>query len=639
MKFDNFRSHHENYLLLAIIVSHIILSAFYSFAIPIFESYDESGHFAYARYIAINKLLPPPLSPGKPSAMPVVSDESTAPPGYYLFAALPLLFVDLSDNLQPQITAGGATRVVPDYQNDVFPYQKTSLGLRLVRLSSIVLGTIAVLLTYLTAKIIFPANPRIRLMAVAIHAWWPQFLMMNGTVTNDVGVALCASLAYWLAAQLWVRRNTNSLKTAVQMCYGLFAVVCALGLVFKGNGASLILFSFAFMGLLWLNNRQAQRTANCKIPFAEVHRGELIFGGMWVIMTLMAWVFALGTLQRVFYRLFINVSTGESVFSSNYTSLQTIWQHVSTGFSLSLLNWSATFKGFFAAFSWGGLGFANDWYRVALFGISLGFIGLFWAFRHKTMRDWLGVSALFFFAFYVVGLVWLMRYATTAEEFAEVPGRYLVPGLGSVCIVLAIGLQSLPNQVRNLYITCVLGGLALTAIAAPFTLFIPTYRPVQLIAVPNHINIQHRSTLQFGDEIRLLGYDIAPQSHAFLMRDRSCKTITLYWQAMRDIKNDYGLLLEFSSPTSSVLLKLVTPSHGTFPTSRWKMGDAFAETYCVNDLWQQTNANRSANDSYISIAWVPYDSSKPSRTLRSGMITLPTFCDDRVPCPAKILAN
>src|SRR6266545_4874554 len=80
---------------------HAVLTLIYSFMTPLWDSFDEPGHYSYARYIAIHHALPPVGT--KLSDY----DESHQPPLYYILAAIPMSFVDTSDNAQPKYTAGG----------------------------------------------------------------------------------------------------------------------------------------------------------------------------------------------------------------------------------------------------------------------------------------------------------------------------------------------------------------------------------------------------------------------------------------------------------------------------------------------------------------------------------------------------
>ena len=82
--------------LLLLLVSRLALGAAYSLVVPIWESYDEDGHFAYVRYLVTYRHL---LDPVDPQAQAIF--ERFQPPLYYLLIAPFLAGFDLGPT-QPQ---------------------------------------------------------------------------------------------------------------------------------------------------------------------------------------------------------------------------------------------------------------------------------------------------------------------------------------------------------------------------------------------------------------------------------------------------------------------------------------------------------------------------------------------------------
>ncbi|MFN4293103.1 MAG: hypothetical protein ACK4JD_03135, partial [Thermoflexales bacterium] len=60
-----------------IAIAHVLLSALFALTLPALESYDEPGHYSYARYIARNVRLP------TRDERLSEADESHQPPLYY----------------------------------------------------------------------------------------------------------------------------------------------------------------------------------------------------------------------------------------------------------------------------------------------------------------------------------------------------------------------------------------------------------------------------------------------------------------------------------------------------------------------------------------------------------------------------
>jgi hypothetical protein len=88
--------------------------------------------------------------------------------------------------------------------------------------------------------------------------------------------------------------------------------------------------------------------------------------------------------------------------------------------------------------------------------------------------------------------------------------------------------------------------------------------------------MQHRSDVEFGQQIKLLGYDLKSQ----ISNVKSPIQITLYWQAMAAPQGDYKVFIHLFDPTDE---KIATqydamPLQGRYPTSWWVAGEVVSET-------------------------------------------------------------
>src|SRR5436190_1058076 len=79
-----------------LLAARLVLGLVYSLAAPVWEAYDEDGHFAYARYLAQHGHL---LTPGDPEAERVW--ERFQPPLYYALIAPILAQFQLGDPFKP----------------------------------------------------------------------------------------------------------------------------------------------------------------------------------------------------------------------------------------------------------------------------------------------------------------------------------------------------------------------------------------------------------------------------------------------------------------------------------------------------------------------------------------------------------
>ncbi len=237
MRHSNLLSFAKRHPLALIAMVHIALSIYTSLSVPLWESYDEPGHIFYARHIGQTGTLPPVGSRLSDY------DESHQPPLYYLLPAIPFALIDTTDNVRPQYTASGRTWAVFQPEVEAWPWTGTVLAIRIARFLSILPGTLCVILTWRTARVLFPKQKLIALVAAFAHAVWPMLVFMNGIVSNDTGMALMGSLVVWQIAEL-VRRPSQW-----RWWFGLAAAGVA-SVLTKDNGLTLLIAAVGAMGIV-----------------------------------------------------------------------------------------------------------------------------------------------------------------------------------------------------------------------------------------------------------------------------------------------------------------------------------------------------------------------------------------------------
>ncbi|MCX7855623.1 MAG: hypothetical protein N2556_06575, partial [Anaerolineae bacterium] len=81
----------------------------------------------------------------------------------------------------------------------------------------------------------------------------------------------------------------------------------------------------------------------------------------------------------------------------------------------------------------------------------------------------------------------------------------------------------------------------------------------------------------FGGEIRLLGYEIGEVQSGQLL------SLALYWQAQREMEEDYTVFVHLLDPQSGAILTQVDemPAHGTYPTSLWMAGEVVRDEHTL----------------------------------------------------------
>ena len=119
-------------------------------------------------------------------------------------------------------------------------------------------------------------------------------------------------------------------------------------------------------------------------------------------------------------------------------------------------------------------------------------------------------------------------------------------------------------------------GMAALAVYALVGVLAPAFsrpRPLteaEIEAVPNPVG------LELGGVARLLGYQVAPTE----VEPGGTVEVTVYWQALARPDQNYVLFVHLLSDVGVMVAQRDThPGLGSYPTTAWKPGIAFADTY------------------------------------------------------------
>jgi 4-amino-4-deoxy-L-arabinose transferase-like glycosyltransferase len=240
--------------LLVLLATFIGLGVTYSLATPLFEAHDESSHLTVARYLIVNRALPPRVTPERRVTQSGADMADSlrfhdppryyAPPLYYAIAALltaPLGMDDLPALLVPSPSweAGFAPRANTDPANknvfahlaqETFAHSQTVRAAYVLRMLSLALGAVTVACAYALAQVLFPHQPNLALGAAALTALNPHFIFLSSGATNDallntimavflVGALTCmrdgAPWTRWLALGAWAGLGCLTKQTAL----------------------------------------------------------------------------------------------------------------------------------------------------------------------------------------------------------------------------------------------------------------------------------------------------------------------------------------------------------------------------------------------------------------------------------------
>jgi hypothetical protein len=90
--------------------------------------------------------------------------------------------------------------------------------------------------------------------------------------------------------------------------------------------------------------------------------------------------------------------------------------------------------------------------------------------------------------------------------------------------------------------------------------------------------MDHRVDAVLGDDVRLLGYDLAAAS----VRPGDSVKLTLYWQALRRIERMYAVFCHLVDPAGTVVTQADGwPQDGAYPTLQWLPGEVVEDSYTI----------------------------------------------------------
>ena len=541
----------------AILVSRLLLGAFYSIAIPIWEAYDEPGHYQYAHYVRTQHTLP---QAGDPAAEEI--EERMQPPLYYVLGALAISPIHTSDDLAPQLnpffptgTGGVNYAIHPDSES--FPYRGTVLAVHVLRLLSVALSLVGIACTYLIGLTIAPARREIALGAMAIHAFWPQFLFSGSVVTNDVLAGAIGS-AILLVLMRMVRARAAAWQALT------LGALFGLGLLSKLNTvallpvAILVVIKAAISSVRY--SSMPQRLAWCL---------QALAGG---VVLLAAWAI----LQQMTYVVIPVLGYGQSPLSAE--ALRAAMRSLA-GLDLATVRAAVahTLYTFFATFGWGNIAVESLLYDVYAVLLIVATAGLALFFVRRRSEPTPASVAVLLAQFLAVLILPLLLVPAHGQEVSFAPGRYLLPGLSAFSVLLYVGCDEVSRFRKTSPLPAVVvAALALFAVVIPFRYIRPAYARPPLLSLADVEHLENPVALNFGDKIQLLGYEVET-SHA---RPRRPAAIALYWRSLKEMDRDYAVCVRLIGPEGEPYPADCTyPQRGNYATSLWKRGDIFKDTY------------------------------------------------------------
>ena len=170
-----------------LIVASAALLTLWSFVVPIFEAPDEQAHWQYARYLRVNKRLP---------FYDKQFQEANSPPLYYLVIAPLAAYSDIPPSLNWNGPDGHAIPALPRlYQNSYSDYVRY-WPIRAARLVTVLVSLVTVFFCF-ASGVEATGRETTGLLAGALAAFLPQFTFRGMNVSNDAMVTAMSSVVLY----------------------------------------------------------------------------------------------------------------------------------------------------------------------------------------------------------------------------------------------------------------------------------------------------------------------------------------------------------------------------------------------------------------------------------------------------------
>ena len=572
--------------IIIVLTFFVALGIVYSTITPLFEAPDEQWHFAFVQYVATGRGLP--VQTEQPTHL--ARQEGSQPPLYYLLAAGATSWIDTSD--YPGIVwenphyGYNVPGIVNDNKNlfihtslENFPYRGAVLAIHIARWLSVLMGALAVLFTYLLALEIFPADKFLAASVGAVVAFVPQFIFVSSAVSNDSTIVALTALSLLLMVRLLDDRRPLHARDAIAL-----GVVCGLAALAKVSGLGLSVL--AVLVLTWCILRQS-KIRNTVLNTVKDQKSEILFhfliftsafllvAGWWYLRNLVLYGELTGTarMNEIFH-----LRAAPMPFDQLLVQLREVWET------------------FWVGFGWGNIRAHPLIYTGIGIFVALGVIG--WALRIRNSSSAIRHSP---FAILCAWIALMFAALVYWMQTTQAPhGRLFFPALPALAVLLVFGLAQFSifgfrfpisrtrensDAIRHLPFVHLSFVICLFALAtfAPFLILQPAYAYPQTLNENALPQIPNRVDISYDDEIKLLGYDISARR----VSPGSAVELTLYWQSLTSIDQDYSIGIRVLDSAQSVIgARNSYPGHGMLPTRLWYAGQIIRDVY-----WLPINAD------------------------------------------------
>lgn len=541
---------------LPVLALYLALALAYSLALPLGEAADEADHYAFARYLALNRSLPqgPTITQGK------------HPPLYYGAVAAAAGWTGMDfDFLRSNPDAFPLGPAAPPNffvhtTLEAWPWRAGALALHLGRLLSVLLGAITVWAAWQLGRECFVDRPEIGLLAAVFLATLPGFLIISGALNNDNAAGALGSLALVIMARMIWRGASLARSLGLGLVFGL-------GLLSKvGTLALWPLAALAAAAAFWPQRRQG--------------RAWLAWLGRLVVIWGLGVLIASPWLLRN-WRLY-----GDPL---GWDLVRATVDRRTTPLAFADLLWLG--RGLFGYF-WGRFGAIGQvrlpsWaYLLALvFSLFLlAGIGVFFSRRRRAGLRLSVADHRFAFSLALLALAPLLVVASIIQYSTIALGtdqaRLMWPAVAAIAVWAGVGLAGwaglLHPRRRRRLLAVYIAAMAAYGLAGVLLVVRPAFAPPAPVIAPVAATAENLAS--FGDGLDLVAADLPGQALAA----GEPATITLYWRAQQPLAADLRPVVRLVHQDGWLAAERDhSPAQGRYSTDRWQAGDIIADTFTL----------------------------------------------------------
>lgn len=548
-----FQDRHQRTWFWVVLSLYFCLAIAYNLASPLFETPDEQHHYFVVQHLATIGQLPV-ASPDT-----LARQEAAQPPLYYAIGALLLApfntqthDIPLWGNAFLQFESIATTQNVNAFihaEGETWPGSMGSWSVHWLRFYSTLLGVGTLVLIYASARLLWPYHSQRPLLAMSLVAFWPQFLFIHSSVSNDGLITLLSTAVLYQLILLWAHDARVGKSRLL-----VLGITVGLAVTSKMTGLLLLPLALAVVGWqLWLNGRSLKHILQAII---------LITLPVFIIS---GWLFwrnwqLYGDVTAV--NQFIALAGGERPYT-----LAQVWHDMSRVWPslFAFFGWVTVRPPRWVHAIWNGFvllaGAGSLWWLIlAVKKRGASKRGWSWAdFGHPVV--WLGGW------FLMVLIAWLRFMLLTPAD----QGRLWFPAILPMALGLTFGL----TQWRRRWIAVGVSGLALaTAVAGIFTIQQAYSPPPTLDSVTAIPDSATRLDAHWGDGLLLLAADMEQETAVA----GDWVWATLYWQA--ETVPTQAPIIELHALGRGYELVGQTISYhggGHYPASMWSVGQIVAD--------------------------------------------------------------